>query len=183
MAAYLALDLALQANKNAKKARFFRVANIVNSRGIAPGIIFGQLPVEFPITQETAEYLEAIGDRLFQEVNGPNFAHLVIGENAPGTGSLSDKALDYKLVEIEQDKVEQFTNDHFGVDGIAKQNAISDINERISAARDKLDTYPEIIVALEEEFGSEAFDFGNKDHRIRLGKKMIDMIYEQESGS
>ncbi len=194
VAIYGAFDDRIQERIGAIRSRFFKAAQIVTREGILPGPVSDSVidwtgigdfvpPV---YTDKTLDYLEDTADRLLKERNGEIYMDLVIGEYpAELPEGLSGIELDKAIVVLEQETVQQITDDYFEGDSIGQIDAVIEINTAIQLAKDFADTYGAAIPLMEAlvtEFPNEDFDFANIEHRIRLGQRIVEIIYEDEGG-
>lgn len=96
---------------------------------------------------------------------------------------LQGKELDYALVKFEQSKVEgfikQYAKDNPGID---MENIFSSIDSGFKWGYYTLMGVSEIRGVMGEHFeGGWSYDFKNYTHRVELGKKLVDQLYERES--
>ena len=89
---------------------------------------------------------------------------------------LTGKNLDYALVNYEQTKVQNF------IDEYKRNNPNADINssfEKVSNSINSPGAPNDIIKVMEENFSQfNQFNFGNYQHRVILGQRLIDRLYK-----
>ena len=167
------------------KSRWFAAAEIVtrgNSVGAADGINLWWL-------SDRAEKFLQEGNKFLFSYNMSNFKSIqngtlnstftdVNGTNVSFTG-LSGKALDYALVQFEQTKVQSFINQY------QKSNPNANMNEILSSINYSMGSSfapSEIKKVMSENFntdkGQPAFNFGNYEHRVILGQKIVDQLHK-----
>ena len=89
--------------------------------------------------------------------------------------------LDYTLVEFEQTKVQEYITSYQKSNSKATMNTIfkeinRNLNYKISEVNDIIDSnFPK------DNNGKSTFDFSNYQHRVILGKKTIDRIYDDKN--
>ncbi|GCL36833.1 hypothetical protein SR1949_19390 [Sphaerospermopsis reniformis] len=171
-------DAYLETQPRAIKSRWFKAAAIVtqwNGIGAAEGINLGYM------NEKTENFLKKGNEFLFK-FNMNNFKYLLDGKNIPGMEGLRGKYLDYKLVEFEQRKAEEFIKS-YSYNG-SKKEIIQEVNQAFNYGKYCLvkcvfapDSVSQVI---RENFKPGEFDFSNINHRITLGKGIIDKLYEKQ---
>ncbi|WP_346293789.1 hypothetical protein [Sphaerothrix gracilis] len=170
---YKFADAYLNSVDKAIKSQWFEAAAIVtgkNAVGAAERINLWYL------SDNTDQFLQA-GNKFLFKYNMKNFSYLMQGKDIPGMEGLRGQDLDNALVEFEQTKVQEFTDNYSG-DG-----SIEDMTAEINSA---FDAYlaPDLVKAvIEESFENKGieFDFKKYRHRVILGQQMVDKLYKQEN--
>jgi hypothetical protein len=137
-------------------------------------------------SKDTEEFLKSGNQFLFKH-NMKNFKSLMQGEEIRGMENSRGKELDYKLVEFEQAKVQELIENYEG-DG-----SIEDIIKEINSGFDydwlsktgllnNIFSPSAVEKVIRENFIKKniKFDFGNQQHRLILGKRIIDGLYKSE---
>lgn len=124
------------------------------------------------MSDETEDFVRQGNEFLFGH-NMKNMAALAENGAIPGLEGLTGKELDYALVDFEQNKLQEFMDayekEHGSIDGIAEQlSGNMDSMFAPGAVKESMKQF--------EEQGIE-FDFRNVDHRIMLGKGMVDVAH------
>jgi len=168
---YKFADAYLNSVDRAIKSQWFAAAAVVtgdDAVGAAEGINLWYL------SDDAENFLKAGNEFLFP-YNMNNFSYLMEGKDIPGMEKLIGQALDNALVDFEQTKVQEFIDKYRG-DG-----SLEDITKKINKAFDAFlapDLVKEVIKESFEDRGIE-FDFKKYQHRVILGKQMVDKLYKQ----
>lgn len=107
-------------------------------------------------------------DKTFVDANGAKIA----------LKGLSGKALDYALVQFEQTKVQDFITQYKKDNPNANMNSImSSINGAMGAG-----AAPSAVKKVMHEYfdDGKTFNFANYNDRVKLGQKMIDLLYDKK---
>jgi len=188
---YRRMDEILNNKKDAIKSHWFKAAYEVtslNGIGAAENINAGFL------TDEDEGYLKYVHHEL-AEINYANFHKLSNGEEIKGLEGLRGKELDYALVELEQENVERLTNEYFKSNPNANKaeiiESLNDSSHSFDWTNDLPQGFKDIVPvegatmnlyffnARENSFKHKEYDVGNLEHRIKLGKAMVDIIYRE----
>ncbi len=159
-------DAYLNSKTGAKKSRWFKAANIVtawNAIGAAERINAWYL------TDSTDSFLVRGNQYLFSK-NIKNFRYLMRGEEVPGCRGLAGKDLDYCLVDFEQGELQGF------MDGYSRSELLS-VSKDLSYSFSSVAAPSKVKKSMSSAFPNGGFDFLQEDHRVRLGKAMIDQLY------
>jgi hypothetical protein len=171
---------ALQGTPGAIRSKWFKAAEIVTGED-ALGLA-DPLPTNLWIlNDEDEDYLRYVHHELAR-MNADNFSLLHIGEEVPGLEGLRGKELDYALVELEQRRVTELTEEYFSMNPNADRDAImrrvggaNDPNWLLEQAMDQ-----DVREALRREFERGDYDVSNEAHRVRLGKALVNLVYERD---
>jgi hypothetical protein len=171
---------ALQGTPGAIRSKWFKAAEIVTGEdalGVAD-------PGEYNLWilhDEDEDYLRHVHHELAR-MNADNFSLLQIGEEIPGLEGLRGKDLDYALVELEQRRVTELTEDYFAANPEADRDAILGRVDRANDPKWFLEQVmdQDVREALRREFERGDYDVSNEAHRVRLGKALVDIVYERD---
>ncbi len=109
--AYGDMHTALNTKDGAIKSQWFKAAYEVTSYDAIGSVAF-YIPNGPYLTNNDEDYLKHVHHEL-AEINYNNFQSLYHGKEIEGLEGLRGKALDYALVELEQNHVERLTNEYF----------------------------------------------------------------------
>jgi hypothetical protein len=93
---------------------------------------------------------------------------------------LSGKDLDYALVNFEQSLVQNYIDSYQQSVGSEEMGKIiGDVNSLFSGRMAKVFGSEAVNSVMNQHFdGGKSFDFGNYNHRVLLGQKLIDQLHE-----
>lgn len=163
------------------KSKFFAAAAMVTQKN-ALGAAGKDMPNLWFLSDETDKFLQEGNKFLFYH-NMKNIKLLMEGKEIPGMENLRGQTLDERIVEFEQNKIEEFIETQINNPSLEK--IISEINDAFKFEVVGIRFSPFLVQEVIEEFENQKidFDFRNKKHRIMLGKKLIRKIYEKNKKS
>ena len=169
---YKFADAYLNSVDKAIKSQWFAAAAVVtgdDAVGAAEGINLWYL------SDDTEKFLKAGNEFLFP-YNMKNFSYLMEGKDIPGMEKFRGKALDNALVDFEQTKVQEFIDKYKG-DG-----SLEDITKQINNAFDAFLAPDLVKKVIKDSFVDQGieFDFKKYQHRVILGKQMVDKLYKKK---
>ncbi|MBD2278122.1 hypothetical protein [Aphanizomenon flos-aquae] len=168
-------DAYLETQSGAIKSRWFKAAAIVTKLNGIGAADLGKL--NFILDKKTEDFMRKGNEFLFK-FNMNNFKYLLEGQDIPNMKGLRGKALDYKLVEFEQRKAEEFIR-NYNYNGF-RNDIIKQVNLSFNHRLIRQFAPSEVVAVIREKFKPGEFDFSNIDHRITLGKGIIDKLYEKQ---
>lgn len=168
-------DAYLETQSGAIKSRWFKAAAIVTQRNGIGAVDLGKL--NFILDKKTEDFMRKGNEFLFK-FNMNNFKYLLEGQDIPDMKGLTGKALDYKLVEFEQRKAEDFIR-NYNYNGF-RNDIIKQVNRSFNDPLIRQFAPREVVAVIREKFKPGEFDFSNINHRITLGKSIIDKLYEKQ---
>ena len=174
-------------DENGVESKWFDAASIVtrwNAVGAADGINLHYL------TDKADRFLQEGNKYLFKYnmlnaknlINYGNIKNSFIDANGIDVtlDGLSGKTLDYAMVKFEQTKVQDFINQYqrdnpdANIEGIMKS-----VNYSMGSIFAPKEINNVMDKYFNEDKGQEAFDFSSYDHRVKLGEKLIDKLYNK----
>jgi hypothetical protein len=192
-AAYGRMHDALNRVPGAIRTNWFGAASLVTG----PMVIGAAENINGPILSDADEaYLEHVHHALAKE-NYENYKKLLKSELPDGIEIPADaedpvRALDYALVEWEQQRVTELTDEYFEANPDANRDAIMD---SVSRATDPGEEFQEqlrdwamtrvsdVDTVVDEVFSPGTYDFSNPEHRVKLGKAIVDHVRAEAQGS
>ena len=121
-------------------------------------------------------------------MNFRNYQYRVQGQDIPGLEGLRGKDLDYALVEMEQKAVTSIMEQYFkNVPPEDRAEIIAEVSERTNMAAKFWGGVSNITRGVyegertarvvRELFPNGDYDFANQDHRIAVGRALVDLKY------
>jgi hypothetical protein len=171
----------------ARDSRWFQAAAFVTG---ADGIGAVDRMNVWMISDDTEAFLRT-GNEYLSFNNVTRFADgFEYGQDIPGLEGKRGKALDYGMVRMEQQALQEFMAKYFARNPKVRDKVISEINDSFTRTRwwqlQKIDpvkavSSPQQKAALDYALGEIAkrdhpFDFARPDDRIFLGERMIDFL-------
>jgi RHS repeat-associated protein len=172
-------------NKNNVESKWFQAAGIVTQWN-AVGAAEEYSSLNFGLLHDNTENFLRKGNEFLFTHNMNNLKSLMSGNlsesfiDANGEEmsfkGLSGKALDYALVNFEQTKVQEFTDNYIKNNPDVDMKAVF---KEVNGAFGLFAAPTSVKEVINENFEEDKFDFSNYNHRVTLGQKLIDKLYEE----
>lgn len=176
------VDAYLNTQAKTIKSKWFEAAALVtqlNAVGAADFVNLGYL-------DDNAEDFLRKGNEYLFPFNMANFRYLMKGDSIPGMKGLTGKALDYRLVEFEQSKIEEFIKGYTNCNA-SKDEIIEQVNKIFNASNVSYIPIKLLQPSIEgdvikENFTDKGlkFDFRKYKDRVILGQRIVDKLYAKQ---
>ena len=162
----------LQKAPEAIRSKWFQAAHRVTRPQTAGAVEHG---ARWLIDEQDQDYVRHLHYELAKG-NFERFKLLRQGKDIPGLEGLRGRELDYALVKLEQQEADRITNAYWK-GRPPEQRAVT--MERLS--EDATAWYSQARPYIRKVFPEGGYDNNNLEHRIAIGKTMVDSIYQENN--